>query len=519
MKLTPQDIEQINLRGSTVHDIHEQIERLQEGPKPLQAMIISPERFYIHTYSPNDDHKYASLFQSLAQSGLVGHFVPAHDLATSLFKSLRKAKDANYQTIEELGKACDEGALSLVPAGRTLFSIRDLAVWPHILKIDPTLEDCDLLQNLPRVLAVIFDELKLDQQPIGLIPFHPVEDPNIPRPNAFDFIKHLAEGGSLPQPTKTHTPMAEHLEEAKAMVPTDAPIQVHFTIPKESKAEFEAELSNHLTNWSDHDRDRCTVTFSTPDSSTDCVALNKDGELARTQNRELLFFPGGHGSVRSSLAQNGYPITLIKRIDSVVTKRFQNEIVLWRQRLVIYALQLELQRQEYLQKWDESREFMAARDWFWEVFCIAISDLDRIGEFLRRPIRVCGIIKGDMHTEDAPAYLRYFEDGSFQIVNRVLLGEKYQNSEDREIYVHPVDMVCVLGEYRGKSDALDPFSDMERWIHTEKIHENHILRTLERPGLWNGGMAKWNTAFMELPIHTFNPVNELVDLTNPGHTQ
>ena len=31
-------------------------------------------------------------------------------------------------------------------------------------------------------------------------------------------------------------------------------------------------------------------------------------------------------------------------------------------------------------------------------------------------------------------------------------------------------------------------------------------------GLWNGGMAEWNSIFVELPPETFNPVKSVMDL-------
>ena len=43
------------------------------------------------------------------------------------------------------------------------------------------------------------------------------------------------------------------------------------------------------------------------------------------------------------------------------------------------------------------------------------------------------------------------------------------------------------------------------------------LRALERPGLWNGAMAHWNTVFVEVPVTTFSPVKVVNDLLRPAH--
>ena len=40
---------------------------------------------------------------------------------------------------------------------------------------------------------------------------------------------------------------------------------------------------------------------------------------------------------------------------------------------------------------------------------------------------------------------------------------------------------------------------------------------LERPGLWNGAMAGWNTLFVEVPVKVFNPVKTVLDLLRKEH--
>ena len=41
--------------------------------------------------------------------------------------------------------------------------------------------------------------------------------------------------------------------------------------------------------------------------------------------------------------------------------------------------------------------------------------------------------------------------------------------------------------------------------------------TLERPGLWNGAMAGWDTVLVEVPLWTFAPVKTVLDLARPEH--
>ena len=54
-------------------------------------------------------------------------------------------------------------------------------------------------------------------------------------------------------------------------------------------------------------------------------------------------------------------------------------------------------------------------------------------------------------------------------------------------------------------------------IVTEKSHGGRDLKALERPGLWNGAMAGWNTVFVEIPLESFTPVKTVLDLLRPEH--
>jgi hypothetical protein len=87
----------------------------------------------------------------------------------------------------------------------------------------------------------------------------------------------------------------------------------------------------------------------------------------------------------------------------------------------------------------------------------------------------------------------------------------------RATHFNPVDMVCALRDVDGSPFALDDFASQARVIVTEKSVNGVRARVYEHPGLWNGGMARWLTLFVEIPEFTFNPVKSLSDLLKPGH--
>jgi hypothetical protein len=70
---------------------------------------------------------------------------------------------------------------------------------------------------------------------------------------------------------------------------------------------------------------------------------------------------------------------------------------------------------------------------------------------------------------------------------------------------------------RGRPFDLDRFVDPDAGIVTRKSEGGRELHALERPGLWNGAMARWNSVFVEVPLETFSPVKTVLDLLRDEH--
>ena len=76
-----------------------------------------------------------------------------------------------------------------------------------------------------------------------------------------------------------------------------------------------------------------------------------------------------------------------------------------------------------------------------------------------------------------------------------------------------------MRDYLGRPFRLAEFRDPDTYFISDKTHEGRALKALEHPGLWNGAMAHWNTAFVEVPLSTFNPVKTVFDLLRPEHQE
>ena len=84
-------------------------------------------------------------------------------------------------------------------------------------------------------------------------------------------------------------------------------------------------------------------------------------------------------------------------------------------------------------------------------------------------------------------------------------------------HFNPVDLVCATRDASGRHIDLIQFVDENTGFISEKSAGGRPLRAMERPGLWNGAMAGWNTVFIEVPPTTFTPVKVVADLLSAPH--
>ena len=80
-----------------------------------------------------------------------------------------------------------------------------------------------------------------------------------------------------------------------------------------------------------------------------------------------------------------------------------------------------------------------------------------------------------------------------------------------------MQIAAAVQDVDGQPHDLDRHVDPRAVFLARKSHAGQPLLALERPGLWNGGMAGWNTVFVEVPAATFAPVKTVFDLLRPEH--
>lgn len=307
------------------------------------------------------------------------------------------------------------------------------------------------------------DPVALAATPKGLLPFH--KYPDGPR-----------------------TPFEEHLHEAAGTVRDAAGLcRVHFTVSPEHRRAFEEKLAEVRPRVERATGARFAVSFSEQSPSTDTIAVDPDGRPFRTAAGTLLFRPGGHGALLANfadLARSGGDVVLVKNVDNVVPDARRAPTLLWKRLLTGLLVRIER------------------------------------GSRRDRPIRVCGVVRNEGEPGGGPFWVEGPAGPSLQIVEsgEVDLTDTGQAAVWKSAaYFNPVDLVCSLRDAGGQPFDLPRFVDEKAIFIAAKTHEGRPLKALERPGLWNGAMASWETVFAEVPKQTFAPVKSVLDLLRPEH--
>jgi len=141
---------------------------------------------------------------------------------------------------------------------------------------------------------------------------------------------------------------------------------------------------------------------------------------------------------------------------------------------------------------------------------------------LNRPLRICGMVRNVGEPGGGPFWVQEKDKSqTLQIVELAHVDQRKPSQVDiwsRASHFNPVDMVCCTKNHRGEKFNLDDYVNQSAYLISKKTEKGRHIKAQEMPGLWNGGMAYWNTVFVELPLMVFNPVKTVYDLLRPQHT-
>ena len=492
---TQKDIRQIEERGADLSQIQQQIEHFKKGfPWMKIAGPATPARG-IRVLSEEEAQAAATYYEQADVQGKC-KFVPASGAASRMFKDM-------FSGLEKLEAGEDLPADA--PGAKLAARIKDFAFYTEELFGQP--EDSAAYRKATLRKLLKEDGLAYGAKPKGVLKFHRY-------------------------PAEVRTAIAEHLVEAQEyMKGADGTCHLVVTISPEHRELFEAAVAEVLPAYEARYGVRYQIDFTYQDKATDTIAVDPDNEPFRTEDGSLLFRPAGHGALIHNLNQVTSELVSIKNIDNVAHEKYLPTTSLYKRVLMGEALRLRDRFFCFLHQLDEAPstalldEIEAFLD---HELCVqmpkAADEAARAAQLrakLNRPIRVCGMVRNEGEPGGGP-YIIEGKDGStsLQILESVQINK--QDPEAAGAMAHathfnPVDLVCLLRDYKGERFNLLQHVDPEAGFMSSKSYQGRELKALEMPGLWNGAMSDWNTLFVEVPLETFNPVKVVLDLLRPAH--
>jgi len=407
--------------------------------------------------------------------------------------------------------------VKFVPAsGAATRMFKDLYAFLDSGNINPATQT--VLDNLEKF--AFYDELK------KYLPAHPTPHDII----ECILTPHGLNYGALPKALlKFHkyadasrTALSEHLIEgalyAKGKNDT---VNIHFTVSPEHRAGFERLLRDIVPQYAREFGVTYNISMSHQMPQTDTIAVNMDNTPFRCDDGTLLFRPAGHGALIENLNNIDADLIFIKNIDNICTDHDRDETVFNKKLLAGIAIDAQEQIFEYIRQIDNgTADINAVRDFINTHLGVHtnIPDAQTARTILNRPLRVCGIIKNTGAPGGGPFWVADNNGTqSLQIVEPGQIAPAQIDVLTRGEFFSPTDLVCATRDINGNKFNLTDYVDSTAGFISEKSQNGRPLRAMERPGLWNGAMARWNTIFVETPIATFTPVKTICDLLDKTH--
>ena len=470
------DIEQIKNHGLTVDAVMAQLADFARGFPYTKISRPATVGDGITELSDADIAQYTEIYNAATHDHKIVKFVPASGAATRMFRDLFEF--LNTGTMNDMTR-------------RVLDNLDKFAFWDDLKQFLP-----DDASDHDKIACILTNAgLNYGNLPKGLIAFHKYDN-------------------------YSRTAVEEHLVEGAQYATTSGTVHIHFTVSPEHMAGFHAILARAVPEYGAKYGVKYDITMSNQRASTDTIAVNPDNTPFRTDDGKLLFRPAGHGALIENLNDIDADIVFVKNIDNVTTDELRADTIEYKRALAGLLVSLQTRAFEYLNNFaahdlDEIRAFIT-RDLGTHIAPTATTE--ELRTILNRPIRVCGVVKNIGAPGGGPFWVRD-EHGteSLQIVESSQIAPDARDIMNASSHFNPVDLVCGVRDAHGKPFDLTAFVDPKTGFISEKSSGGRALRAMERPGLWNGAMAHWNTVFVAVPASTFTPVKVVTDLLSPSH--
>jgi hypothetical protein len=510
------DLAQLQEVGVSPEEVRRQVRLFEHPPAYVRLDRACTVGDGIRALADSEIDTALRRHEEARRAGRVLKFVPASGAATRMFQALSSVRnEAGDILLGELKRRMSRGDAN---AGEVVTFVENLERFAFSSDLRALLRPGLALppagEEVRAILDALLDPGGLDYAalPKGLIKFH-----------------RYPEG--------SRTAFEEHLVEGLEFVADDAGrCRVHLTVSPEHRGRFVELLERVRSDYERRSHTRLEVDFSIQKRSTDTLAVDLDNRPFRTSDGRLLFRPGGHGALIENLNDVRADLVQLQNIDNVVPDHLRGETTRWRCILAGHLVEVQGLLFSHLRallendRADEAR-LEAALGFVTGVLGLPAAGRLREGEaavrrallieLLDRPLRVCGVVRNTGEVGGGPFWVRGAGGTpTLQIVESAQVDPG--SSEQKAIFAaathfNPVQLVCAVSDWRGRPFDLRRFVDDEAVFIARKSKDGRDLKALERPGLWNGAMAFWNTIFIEVAQICFTPVKTVNDLLRPEH--
>ncbi|MFQ6778179.1 MAG: DUF4301 family protein [Alphaproteobacteria bacterium] len=476
--LSNSDITQITLHGLTLDDIKQQLDNFINGFP--YANIIKPATINdgITRLTPQTEQKYLDIYNANINNKSITKFVPASGAATRMFKDLFEYL-SNSQSNETTDKV--------------LQNINKFAFYDKLKKhLPPHPTNREIISAIVSKAGLNYGNL-----PKALIIFHKTNNTEI-------------------------TACEEHLIEGALYTKSNGIVNIHFTISPEHKTEFYNLINHVIPIYEKQFNVKYNITTSEQNPATDTIAVSETNEIFRTSDKKILFRPSGHGALIENLNSIESDIIFIKNIDNVCNKENQPDTIKYKQILGGILIDTQNQIFKYINDLEkDTYNIDEICNFITNNLGTRITQKNKktLINILNRPLRVCGVVKNTGAPGGGPFWVHdnKYNSESLQIIESSQIAPESRNLMEQSTHFNPVDIVCGVYDYQHNKFDLTRYIDKNSGFISEKSDNGKKLRAMERPGLWNGAMAYWNTIFIEVPNTTFTPVKKVSDLLTKAH--
>lgn len=493
-------------KGPSEAEIQEQLRIFKAGIPFVHIVEAASLNNGIEEYSHSEQQEFVRFFESAKDQLDLVKFVPASGAATRMFRDLHQFLadfDPDVDAIDQFLEKEENSGLKIF-----FGSIENFAFYNQVIEgLKTKYPDYDSYGKGKRYwlfVCEMLDENGLDfgNTPKGLIPFHKYD-------------------------TDYRTAFDEQLFEGAYYAKSNGIANLHFTVSEDHLEKFQQRFDAIADRIASETNAEFKVSYSFQKKETDTVAATLNNELFLDEEGNPVFRPSGHGALLGNLNDIDADVIFIKNIDNVVSKNHVDEIAFQKKVLAGRLVSLQQKIFNYIEELQQGNHPESLINEIAEFIKkeleipLAKFSKETLLKILNRPLRVCGVVENTGEPGGGPFLIRNRSGNNFyQIVemSQIDLNNPQQKElVDQATHFNPVDVVCGVRDYKGDKFDLMKYSDPNSGFISEKSHEGKPIKAMERPGLWNGAMAYWNTVFVEVPLITFNPVKEVIDLLDNAH--